>query len=690
MKRRNLFICVFIFFNLILSGMNAIAENADVSIKNTGYNNETQKLIKYLEDLKIKESKYYKSPTSPGNYPKLREHWDDEFNFYLKEYSSPYFLPTKDDEKKNLSDLSKCLEAIRNNPNIQLSPENKKYLRYLEAESFYKQKKYTEAYQSYFLLKSCLNSKDSIYSTVNKRLRSASIHKNINDIETNLSKRPLELLSKLELKVKQDLFIQLFLIFLFSIFLILVVVFIKLDQKFKAGENGGKILLETKIISEKDKPISLEKMRQQDGRASSSAVQTYEKIRRGEPSEINDKRIIRYARLIYESHKMIEEVNRYAPYPVAVVAKCIACMSKGSQNEEKLPHFWQYTLFGFVFIGIWKLLPICPIFATDTSNVVLFLIAGFVISCLTGIRIMAIKTISSLDELVSMMEAGSDDKNKIVFVPQSVKDLEAWIINLFRSPWQFFICLLIYSIVIFILYILDELGIEGSFNIDCVFYIPLVMMSSSLIWLILGSLVTLNKICNMKDLAINPLSPLKTMGLEKWISVIGSYNIIGSIVLTFGCCIALVQAHLSYDTTLYGWFWFVLIMPMLIFYWIYPYQKLGNLVKSIKVKRMHFIKTRISQIFNMWVKFEEKILEEEEKEGTLDRENARELPRKRGKMLKEIEPQLKDMNDYFDMFKKIDESPESYLDFYSAMELVKVMGLPSLFAIISAFWSMYF
>jgi hypothetical protein len=182
---------------------------------------------------------------------------------------------------------------------------------------------------------------------------------------------------------------------------------------------------------------------------------------------------------------------------------------------------------------------------------------------------------------------------------------------------------------------------------------------------------------------------MKTMGLEKWIGVIGTYAVTGSMVLTFGCSIPIINDYLvGGGREPMSWFWFALFWPLLTLYWIYPYQKLSKLVKSKKTRRMHFLKTRMSQIFNEWVECEERLLEkiEEKTSGAAEGQNVCcVIHQCRNEMFCDIDPQLSQMERYHKIFKKIDESPESYVDLSSALELARALGIPSFFALASAF-----
>jgi len=145
-------------------------------------------------------------------------------------------------------------------------------------------------------------------------------------------------------------------------------------------------------------------------------------------------------------------------------------------------------------------------------------------------------------------------------------------------------------------------------------------------------------------------------------------------VLTFGCLIPIVDNYLSDKRRPDDWFWFIIIIPMLIVYWFYPYVKIAGVVKSLKSKRKQFFKIRMSQCFNDWVSSD---LYSSGKEIT---------PQKQMLRFDLTTKFAEEMDNYYKMFKKIDESPESFLDIYSALELLQAIGLPSLFAIATYFF----
>jgi hypothetical protein len=214
-----------------------------------------------------------------------------------------------------------------------------------------------------------------------------------------------------------------------------------------------------------------------------------------------------------------------------------------------------------------------------------------------------------------------------------------------------------------------------------------ILLASPLIWFILRAIFITNRLSTIRDLAVNPISPLKTLGLQKWISVIGTYALIGSIILTFGGGIPVIVAYLQDNEIGLGKFlWIIILLPFLIIFWTYPYIKLKGLVKGVKIQRMHFFKTMISQSFDDWIKFEERLCDERYK-ASVNGTNIDEVIALRTQTIKDFKPQLDQMDRYYKVFKVIDQSPESFIDIYAAFELAKVMGIPSLFALVTYLFS---
>ncbi|MCK4911659.1 MAG: hypothetical protein KAR83_08440, partial [Thermodesulfovibrionales bacterium] len=422
-----------------------------------------------------------------------------------------------------------------------------------------------------------------------------------------------------------------------------------------------------------NKLISMERLRQLDGRVSKDTLDSSKKLIFKERKRLKEldghaediledqADINPYAKLIVEGHEMITRVNELAPLPLVIISWI---------KLKKLPDLLTHTLVGFIVSTV-----LAGVFVwTGKESVVvlvLWLLLGTLITlCLQGLKIMASATIHSLDEIICMMEPPFKDDDGHIHDP--VRDLGNWIRHLFRSPWQYF------AIIFFLFVIVTKLIVKSGGDITFLSVAESLGVSlvslffiSPVIWLIFGSIITLNRLSEMRDLDINPLSPIKTMGLEKWISVIGVYNVTCSIVLTFGCSITIMLTVVKGSDN-YDWFWFILIMPLLVFYWIYPHMKISRLVKSIKIERMQFLKTRISSIFNDWVKFEE---------GLIGKKTNAALIRKRIDYMEKMKPQ---MDNYYEVFSKIDESPHSYIDIYSTLELLKALGIPSLFALAAA------
>jgi hypothetical protein len=96
------------------------------------------------------------------------------------------------------------------------------------------------------------------------------------------------------------------------------------------------------------------------------------------------------------------------------------------------------------------------------------------------------------------------------------------------------------------------------------------------------------------------------------------------------------------------------------------------MVRECKLQRMHFIKANISIAYDKWQALAGRGPE------TADPES-----------LEEIERQMDRLNRYHSLFKVIDQSPEFFVDFYSILELAKVMGFPSLFALIVYFMRLF-
>jgi hypothetical protein len=171
----------------------------------------------------------------------------------------------------------------------------------------------------------------------------------------------------------------------------------------------------------------------------------------------------------------------------------------------------------------------------------------------------------------------------------------------------------------------------------------------------------------MHNLSMNPLSPLKTWGLQKWIAVIGTFATTGSVIITFSSAIPIMNNWENLAGR--DLFWIFTMLPLLLAYWIYPYFRIRSLVRRYKLARMHFVKTHISQAYDSWQSLAAAAIDTK----TIDADQ-----------LKNIESQMDRLNRYYGLFKVIDQSPEFFVDIYSILELAKVMGIPSLFALVAA------
>ena len=373
--------------------------------------------------------------------------------------------------------------------------------------------------------------------------------------------------------------------------------------------------------------------------------------------------------LITAGHQMIRRLNRCVPYSLVFILKF--------PFLRKIPSFWANTMFGFAFVGSWTGLSYAVdvmLLKNDPPELVpRFLVTAVLIAVLSGTRIMSQRTIDGIDELVTLIEK-----------KDTLDRLEHWLQSLFQSQWQFFVAATLYLI-----YIFECIARKDYSPVDFIFVALLMLLSSPMIWFMLRGMVVTRYIAGIKDLQINPLSPLKTLGLQKWISILGSYALVGSIVLTVGGSIPILSAFLRGDEyTFWELIWLFLFMPLVIATWIYPYAKMKTLVKKSKIRRMHYFKTMISQSFKDWLIIEKQIQKYrcESEECGNEEQMLRKTLSKRSAMFKKVKPQIDQMKSYYEVFKEIDQSPESFFDVQAALELAQVMGLPTLFALITYFY----
>jgi len=400
-------------------------------------------------------------------------------------------------------------------------------------------------------------------------------------------------------------------------------------------------------------------MIEQDGRLSESDVDIYQQ--RKDKSEKT-----KHARLIVEGHQMIRNLNRCPPYPLVLLKKI--------PYLGILPPFWRDTLFGLGFVGAWTgfsyLIDYALLGMKPPEFVIRFLVAAVLVAAIAGIRIMSTRTIDALDEMVTLVE-------KHEALPQ----IEATVYSLFRSPGQHFI-----TLSLFIVYFYGSVILRGQYSINILFVFLLFWLCSPLIWFLIRGVWTTYWLSQLKDLETNPLSPMKTLGLQKWIAVVGSYALVGSIVLTAGGSIPLLRSFIMDGAyTVWKSIWLVIFLPIVLMTWTYPYFKLKGLVKKIKRKRMHLLKTIISRTFEDWVRLERclKGVCSVVKKDEPDKEKIIGALKERSELYGMIRPEFDQMKEYHAVFKEIDKSPESFFDFRAALELAQVMGIPTLFAALS-------
>lgn len=594
--------------------------------------------------LKIKEKKI----TSESD-KELHAIIDDMFDVLFQSKSENVYV--------KLVDIKFWLQKLKEYK--KKNPEDVSRVLFLEGECYYRIGNLQTAYSKFYQLKVRMEStNDPLYNYVEARL---------SELSNNI--KPTSLASKPPAK---NIIFEIFLILILTILIILIYL---LDRSVRKRSEIDFEKYEGCVIPTQ-KIITLKEMCQQDGRCSEDAITEYRQLIKDNNWENitgEKKERLKFARLIAEGHAMINLINHEkAPWPIKLLSKVPVI--------GNLPLFWRYTFTGAIFIGLWWLVGYTTGLTLLSNQITYFLLAAFVISSLYGIHLMAGKTIDTIDELVCMLEPEQE--------LHSIKCLQLWIERLFNNIRQIYFPIIILAIIIYLSYNNKHLFIYGKFNPDMLFSSVLVFLTSTLIWFLFGSLIMMKNIFNLKDLSINPLSPSKTIGLEKWISVIGTYNMVCSIVLTLGCSIPVYMNYVKSGNLVRGSIWFFIIAPILIFAWIYPYIKIGTLVKSKKMQRMNFIKNKISILFNEWVESENEILKYNEnlKSGNIQffqTIDSQSIEREK----KKIWEKLEGIERYYKVFKKIEESPESYLDLNSALELAKVLGFPSLFALISALLS---
>ena len=339
------------------------------------------------------------------------------------------------------------------------------------------------------------------------------------------------------------------------------------------------------------------------------------------------------------SHDMVKRLSMRAPYPLSFIARMPGYLPRR--------HFWYYTTTGFLLslIATWvfsfgKPMPLM------NKALLFFLLAATLIAALTGIRIMTRQMLRCLREIATMLES-----------PGDLIEIETEAMAMFRSPWQFYVAFIIYGLF----FTVSDTRLPSSHLV----VILIILTMSPIHWMMISSLLFTRVLCDMHNLSINPLSPLKTWGLQKWVAVIGTFATTGSVIITFASSIPIM---INWDNlTGRDLFWICAMLPPLLVYWVYPYFRIRNLVRRFKLARMHFIKTHMSHTYDSWQSLAGDTASIQEANTT---------------HLKNIEDQMDRLNRYYDLFKVVDRSPEFFVDVYSIMELAKVMGFPSLFALL--------
>jgi len=338
------------------------------------------------------------------------------------------------------------------------------------------------------------------------------------------------------------------------------------------------------------------------------------------------------------SRDIVRLLSLQTPYPICFIARLPGYKPKR--------HFWYYMASGAVvaLLATWAFTYGKPMSWRDRA-MLFFLLTATLVAALTGIRIMARQVLRCLQEIATMLESIAD-----------FKKVEQETLIMFRDPWQFFVAFVIYGL--FFTISKDQLPSAHAV------IILIVLIMCPIHWMMISSLLFTRVLCDIQDLSINPLSPLKTWGLQKWIAVIGTFATTGSVIITFASSLPIMTNW--ENLTGKDIFWICAMLPLLLAYWIYPYFRIRNLVRRFKLIRMHFIKTHISQAYDSW----QSLTAAAADTGSID-----------DTQLKRIENQMDRLNRYYGLFKVIDQSPEFFVDVYSILELAKVMGIPSLFAV---------
>jgi len=157
-------------------------------------------------------------------------------------------------------------------------------------------------------------------------------------------------------------------------------------------------------------------------------------------------------------------------------------------------------------------------------------------------------------------------------------------------------------------------------------------------------------------------------------------------IVVFSLVFSLFWGIYKHFSSEHSGMWMFIFIPLLVAYWIFPYFRLSETVKSIKMERMHFLKTLIVKNFQGWKENEENISNQNflqqshgPKDNKLHEMAASDISSSSPASSEEFHPSnIKAMDTYYNLFQKLDKSPESFVDFSAFMELAKIIGLPSL------------
>jgi hypothetical protein len=364
-------------------------------------------------------------------------------------------------------------------------------------------------------------------------------------------------------------------------------------------------------------------------------------------------------KLILDGYFLIRKANReFVPYSLYPLKWSLSLF-------RYLPSWLAHSLFsllvmtlsilvGIVASGYWNFQDWWEAFKGNWLFYFL-LMAAILAGGLELIYYMARKAIGAIDELVSMLEPDTYEcweKMGGETEDSSIEELGKWLRTLLIPPSfkpvgiACFLILLILFRHALMGWVLAPTSILIAFY---VFLVIIVVFVMPMLWLAGASIWFTNRISSHPDLDINPLAPVKTYGLQKWISVVGSYAFSLFSIFTFGTFL-IIKAPFT-DIQAFGvvrYFPFFFMIPFMLFYFIYPHGILRKLIRKKKKYRMRHLQTEISKAFDEW-----------EKSGFSERADV-----------------LEKMNKSYEVFKKIDVTKESFWDFEAILTFFKATLIP--------------